>query len=254
VKRYASRDGRLRLFVGDSRRLTGIATGSVGVILTSPPYWVRGRGRARADRYARELVTRFASEWRRVLADRGDLWLVLGDRHDGVEWVGIDALVTRWLRRAGWRLQAKGLWAQVRSRERWDNRVNYLLRFRKAGHPVRPRGQTLCWMLPLPRSHPESQWDATPDPVIREVLALSARRGVVLDPFAGAGTVGRIAAALGRDWIGVERDSRMATLIARRLRLRPLARRSRRAARAPAGAGRARRTRWPGGSARSPRS
>jgi DNA modification methylase len=222
VKRYASRDGRLRLFVGDSRRLRAIATGSVGVILTSPPYWVRGRGRARAERYARELATGFGREWRRVLADRGDLWLVIGDRHDGSEWVGMDALIASWLRRSGWHLQAKGLWAQVRSRERWDNRVNYLLRFRKAGHPVRPGGATLCWMLPLPRSHPESLWDATPDPVIRDVLALSARRGAVLDPFAGAGTVGRVAAALGREWIGVERDPAMAALIARRLRLRPV--------------------------------
>ena len=177
MKRYASRDGRLRLFVGDSRRLAGIATGSVGVILTSPPYWVRGRGRARAERYARELAAGFAREWRRVLADHGDLWLVIGDRHDGTEWVGMDALVTSHLRRAGFRLQAKGLWAQVRSRERWDNRVNHLLRFRKAGHPVRVDGTTLCWMLPLPRSHPESLWDATPDPVLRGLLARSARAG-----------------------------------------------------------------------------
>ena len=223
MKRYASRDGRVRLFVGDSRRLGGIATGSVGVIVTSPPYWVRGRGRARAERYARELAAGFAREWRRVLADHGDLWLVIGDRHDGIEWVGVDALVAAALRRRGFRLQSKGLWAQVRSRERWDNRVNYLLRFRKADRPVRPDGHTLCWALPLPRSHPESLWDATPDPVLRAILEMSARRGAVLDPFAGAGTVGRVAVALGREWIGVERDPQMASLAARRLRLRPVA-------------------------------
>ncbi len=217
---YVSRDGRLRLFVGDSRRLAPIETGSVGVILSSPPYWVRGRGRAQAAGYARRLAVEFGREWRRVLADHGDLWLVIGDRHDGVEWLGMDALVAAWLRRTGWRLQAKGLWAQVRSRERWDNRVNYLLRFRKAGRPVRPGGTTLCWMLPLPRSHPESLWDATPDLVVCRLLELSARRGTVLDPFAGAGTVGRVAAHLGREWVGIERDAHMARLIARRLRLR----------------------------------
>ena len=146
----------MRLLVADSRRLPDVATGSVGCILTSPPYWVRGRGRERAERYARELATGFGPEWRRVLADHGDLWLVIGDRHDGGEWIGIDGLVIGWLRRVGFRLQAKGLWAQVRSRERWDNRVNYVLRFRKAGHPVRPRGATLCWMLPLPRSRGQS--------------------------------------------------------------------------------------------------
>src|SRR5262245_8437059 len=149
---YESRDGRLRLFRGDSRRLHPIVSGSVGVILTSPPYWVRGRGRQAAERYARDLAVGFGREWKRVLAPDGDLWLMIGDRHDGGEWVGMDALVTGWLRRTGWRLQSRGFWVQIRSRERWDSRVNYLLRFRKVGQVVRPKGTTLCWMLPLPRS------------------------------------------------------------------------------------------------------
>ena len=220
MTRYESRDGRLRLFRGDSHRLHPITSGSVGVILTSPPYWVRGRGRPSAERYARDLAVGFGREWKRVLAPDGDLWLVIGDRHDGAEWVGMDALVSGWLRRTGWRLQSRGFWAQTRSRERWDNRVNYLLRFRKLGQVVRPRGTTLCWMLPLPRSHPDSIWDAIPEPVVRAVLEGSKKLGPVLDPFAGAGTVGRVAASLGREWVGVERDRRMAVVTARRLQLR----------------------------------
>jgi DNA modification methylase len=58
--------------------------------------------------------------------------------------------------------------------------------------------------------------------VLRGILEVSARRGAVLDPFAGAGTVGRVAVALGREWIGVERDAHMAALAARRLGLRPV--------------------------------
>jgi DNA modification methylase len=225
---FASRDGRGRLLRGDARRLDGIADGEVGVIVTSPPYWVRGRGLASADRYARRLAVEFAGPWRRVLARDGDCWLVLGDRHDGREWAGLDGLVTRWMRRTGWTLQAKGCWAQVRSRERWDNRINHVLRFRKAGaHPARPRSTTLAWMLPLPRSHGESRWDATPKALIRRVLAVSAKRGAVLDPFLGAGTVALIAARQGRRWIGVERDRHMAALAARRLRLLPVRTRGR---------------------------
>jgi DNA modification methylase len=220
MTRYESRDGRLRLFRGDSRHLHPIVSGSVGVILTSPPYWVSGRGRQSAERYARDLAVGFGREWKRVLAPDGDLWLMIGDRHDGVEWVGMDALVTGWLRRAGWRLQSRGFWLQTRSRERWDSRVNYLLRFRKAGQAVRPRGTTLGWMLPLPRSHPESLWDAIPEPLVRTVLETSKKRGPVLDPFAGSGTVGRMTASYGREWIGVERDPLMARVTARRLRLR----------------------------------
>jgi len=55
---------------------------------------------------------------------------------------------------------------------------------------------------------------------VRGLLDVSRRRGPVLDPFAGAGTVGIVAAALGRHWIGVERDPRMAQLVVRRLRLK----------------------------------
>jgi DNA modification methylase len=219
VTHYAGAGGRFRIFRADSRRLDMIPARSVGVIVTSPPYWVRGRGPGSAERYARGLALDFGREWWRVLRDDGDLWLVIGDRHDGAEWVGIDETVIRWLRRTGWRLQAKGFWAQTRSRERWDNRVNHVLRFGKPGRIVRPNSRTLCWMLPLPRSHPESRWDATPEPVIRAVLAESRKRSTVLDPFAGAGTMGLVARAMGRAWIGVERDPKMAALAARRLRL-----------------------------------
>src|SRR5207302_461516 len=107
---------------------------------------------------------------------------VLGDRHNGREWVGFDGLIAGWLRRTGWRLQSKGIWAETGSRERWDNRINYLLRFARAGRRVRPTAATLCWMLPLARTHPVSIWDATPEPVLRALILQSRRRGPVLDP------------------------------------------------------------------------
>jgi len=55
--------------------------------------------------------------------------------------------------------------------------------------------------------------------VLRALLLASRKRGVVLDPFCGAGTVGRVALGVGREWIGVERDPRMARLTARRLKM-----------------------------------
>ena len=72
MTRYESRDGRLRLFRGDSRHLHPIISGSIGLILTSPPYWVRGRGRASAQHYAHDLAVDFGREWKRVLAPDGD--------------------------------------------------------------------------------------------------------------------------------------------------------------------------------------
>ena len=193
---------------------------SIGVILTSPPYWTRGRGRASAKGYVHQLVTEFGREWRRVLALHGDLWIVIGDRHDGTEWIGMDGLMADGFRRTGWRLHAKGLWAEHPSTSRWDERVNYILRFKKAGIRSVPPKSTLCWRLPLPRVPARSRWNGIPAPVTRKILGLSPP-GTVLDPFFGTGTVGAVADQSGRSWIGVERDIREARLAARRLHLSP---------------------------------
>jgi len=146
----------------------------------------------------------------------------MGDRHDGREWIGTDGLVAGWFGRTGWSLQAKGLWAEHPSRARWDDRVNYILRFRKARVASQPPEITLCWRLPLPWSPPGSLWDATPPRVLRTLLALSPE-GTVLDPFFGGGTVGLVAARMGRPWIGVEHDPGQARVAAHRLRLRRVA-------------------------------
>jgi DNA modification methylase len=192
---------------------------SVSVILTSPPYWVRGQGRASAARYARQLAGQFGREWRRVLIPHGDLWIVIGDRHDGRQWIGIDELVADSFRRTGWSLQAKGLWAEHPSTTRWDERVNYVLRFNKVGSRVLPPRTTLCWRLPMPMLPAQSLWHVTPRSIIRTLLSLSPS-GTVLDPFFGSGTVGVVASGVGRPWIGVERDINQARVAARRLRLR----------------------------------
>jgi DNA modification methylase len=192
---------------------------SVAVILTAPPYWTRGRGRASAARYARQLSTQFGREWRRVLVPDGDLWIVMGDHHDGKEWIGIDGLVADGFRRTGWSLHAKGLWAEHPSSSRWDERVNYILRFKKAGSCSLPPKATLCWRLPLPAVPARSLWNGIPASVTRKLLSLSPV-GTVLDPFFGTGTVGAVAAQVGRSWIGVERDISEARFAVRRLHLR----------------------------------
>jgi hypothetical protein len=111
------------------------------------------------------------------------------------------------------------MWVESRPRDGVYNRSHFLPLFRKIGHRLRPSPVSLFWPLPLPRTHPESIWDATPDPVLRGLLEVSRKLGAVLDPFCGAGTVGRVALGMNREWIGVELDPRMARLAARRLGL-----------------------------------
>src|SRR5688572_28036286 len=97
---YRSADELRRMYEANSRRLPFLAAASVAAIVTSPPYWVRGRGRASAERWARTLARALAPEWRRVLRPEGDVWLVIGDRHDGAEWMAMDGIVVAALRAA----------------------------------------------------------------------------------------------------------------------------------------------------------
>jgi DNA modification methylase len=217
--RYQSTDGKGILLVGDSRKVPVIPDRSVSVILTSPPYWVRGHGRESATRHCRQIAIQHGPEWWRVLAPRGELWIIMGDRHDGREWIGMDGIFTECLRRAGWSLQTKAFWTEEPSTLRWDDRINYLLRFSKAGVRSLLPKSTLCWHLPIPWSPRGSLWDAMPPGVVRRLLHLSPP-GIVLDPFFGSGAVGAVAARMRRPWIGVERDRSQARVAARRLRLR----------------------------------
>ena len=217
--RYQSTDGKGILLVGDSRAMAVIPDRAISVILTSPPYWVRGRGRESATRHARQIAIEHGPEWRRILTSRGELWIIMGDRHDGREWIGMDGILAECLRRGGWSLQTKGFWTEDPSTLRWDDRINYLLRFSKAGVRSLPPKSTLCWHLPIPWSPRGSLWDAMPPGVVRKLLHLSPP-GIVLDPFFGSGAVGAVAAQMGRSWIGVERDRSQARVAARRLRLR----------------------------------
>ncbi len=143
----------------------------------------------------------------------------MGDRHDGREWIGMDGILVECLRKAGWSLQTKAFWTEQPSTLRWDDRINYLLRFSKAGVRSLPPNSTLCWHLPIPWSPSGSLWDAMPLGVVRRLLHLSPP-GIVLDPFFGSGAVGAVAARMGRPWIGVEQDQSQARVAARRLRLR----------------------------------
>lgn len=98
----------------------------------------------------------------------------------------------------------------------WDKR-------KSAGHPMRyghdaesqskiPLGTTLggmknkrtVWTIPT-RPFPGSHFAVMPEALVEPcILAGCPEGGIVLDPFFGAGTVGLVAAKLGRRWIGIE--------------------------------------------------
>ncbi|HMO07018.1 MAG TPA: site-specific DNA-methyltransferase [Paracoccaceae bacterium] len=87
------------------------------------------------------------------------------------------------------------------------------------------------WVMPLCTGHERLKDDAgdkahptqKPEGLLHRVLVGCTNPGdVVLDPFFGTGTTGAVAKALGRSWIGIERDEGYVALARERLaRVRP---------------------------------
>jgi modification methylase len=72
------------------------------------------------------------------------------------------------------------------------------------------------WLLPICAGHERAKIDGAkahptqkPESLLYRVLLACTNKGdVVLDPFFGTGTTGAVARRLGREWIGIERESR----------------------------------------------
>ena len=55
--------------------------------------------------------------------------------------------------------------------------------------------------------------------LFRSILAASKKDDVVLDPFLGSGTTAFVAKALGRNWIGIEKEKKYVDLANSRMSL-----------------------------------
>ncbi|MCE9527453.1 MAG: site-specific DNA-methyltransferase [Planctomycetales bacterium] len=108
-----------RIYHGDNLAvLSGWAENLVDCIVTSPPYY-RQRdyaGEAKQvgleespQEYVRRLVAIFG-ECRRVLKEAGSLWLVIGDKYDGGEQLGLPWRVALALIDDGWILRSDCIW------------------------------------------------------------------------------------------------------------------------------------------------
>ncbi len=242
-----------RILVGDCRDLLRtLPAESVDVIFADPPYnlqlrrdlyrpnmtrvdavdeaWDQFSSFADYDAFTREWL----KECRRVLKDRGTLW-VIGTYHN--------------IHRVGAILQDLEYWilnevVWVKSNPmpnfrgvRFTNAHETLLwsaRSRQAAHTFHHHalkalndGQQMRsdWVLPVcsgkerirvdgAKAHPTQK----PEALLYRVLTASSRPGdVVLDPFFGTGTTGVVAKRLGRRWVGIEREAGYVALAEARL-------------------------------------
>ncbi len=131
-----------QIYCGDAlSQLQRFASDSVDMIVTSPPYFrqrdYRGRDQigqeATPAGYVQRLVDVFR-EGRRVLRDRGTFWLVLGDKYDKKQLLGLPWRVALALQDDGWRLRSDIIWhkpnampSAVKNRPTTDHEYVFLL-------------------------------------------------------------------------------------------------------------------------------
>ena len=87
------------------------------------------------------------------------------------------------------------------------------------GHDAHPLGRNLrsVWTVPVAR-FPDAHFAVMPADLVRPcVLAGCPSGGLVLDPFAGAGTTGLVAVSEGRRFLGLEQSAEYATMARERI-------------------------------------
>jgi site-specific DNA-methyltransferase (adenine-specific) len=131
-----------QVLCGDARQqMSRLPDESVDTLVTSPPYYQQRNyaesdqiGReATAETYVERLVEVFR-EARRVLKSTGTLWLVLGDKYDNKQLLGVPWRVALALQRDGWLLRSDIIWhkpnampSPVKNRPTTDHEYVFLL-------------------------------------------------------------------------------------------------------------------------------
>ena len=251
-----------RLHVGDClEMLAALPERSVDLVFADPPYNLQlGGGLTRPDQSAVDGVDdawdqfdsfaaydAFTRDWlaavRRVMKETATLW-VIGSYHnifrvgaalqDGGFWILNDVV---WRKTnpmpnfKGTRFQNAHetlIWAS-KSPEARGFAFNYDA-LKVFNEDLQMRSD---WTIPIctgaerlkgedgRKTHPTQK----PEALLQRILLATSRPGdVVLDPFFGSGTTGAVARALGRRWIGIERDETYAEAARKRIAaVRPLA-------------------------------
>jgi len=248
---WATADESVRLWLGDQAALfAGLADESVDCIWTDPPYflsndgstcrsgrrdsvnkgaWDRSRGRTADDAFTEAWLT----ECRRVLKTHGSIW-VSGTLHGYL-------LVGSWLQRLGFRLLNDIVWEKPNPPPNlgcrcfthateivfWAAKPDARGQSRHVFHYAAMRSANEdrqmknVWRLPAPgaseRRHGRHPTQKPLALVERALLASTQPGALVLDPFAGSGTTGVAALAIGRRFIGFEQNADYAAIAERRL-------------------------------------
>lgn len=219
----------LRIITGDCRdELPRIPSGSIDCIITSPPYNIGKAYERRTSITDYEAWIRpVVEECARVVRVGGSVcWQVGNHVREGVV-LPLDFVFYPMLLAAGLNLRGRFIWHfghGLHATKRFSGRHETILWFSKGNvdRDVESMAFALCerfgevWSITnVKHNHPEKTAHPCqfPEELVRRLMVITTKSGeVVLDPFAGSGTTGVVAAALGRRAILIERDAAYAEI------------------------------------------
>jgi site-specific DNA-methyltransferase (adenine-specific) len=213
---YFAKEG-LSIFRGDCRAvLPALPSGSVGLVVTDPPYLVNYTGRWDGSRQA--IAGDDDASW--VLPVFAELWRVLRDDSFAVTfygWPHADVFVGAF-KAVGFRLVShlvfvKNVWGLGRF-TRGQHEVAYLLAKGRPGIPEKPISDVIEWERESSAFHPNQKPVSALVPL---VLAYADAGDTVLDPFMGSGSTLLAARECGNAGIGIELEERYCERAARRM-------------------------------------
>jgi site-specific DNA-methyltransferase (adenine-specific) len=212
-----------------------LSAGSIGAVLTDPPY--SSGGRRENARSIRKTMLRSEKDddWIHgdAMSTQGFIWLM---RQCGLQWRRILMPGGHALAFIDWRM-APNLAAALESADLrqhpilvWDkaafgmgtifrNQHEFIVHM-SAGNPIEPQRRDVGNVLRFSAVHESQRVHPTEKPVklLHTLLSVvTPPAGLVLDPFAGAGSVLIAARDLGMRAIGIDSDERWCEQAARRL-------------------------------------
>src|SRR5919198_5907910 len=207
-----------RVITGDCLKLLPlIPAASVDMVLTDPPYLVRYHSRD-----GRSVPNDDTDAW--LLPAVTEMYRVLKRDRFCVSFCGFtqaERFLTAW-KAAGFRVLEHLIW-----RKRYPSSTGFVRRYHEQayllakGNPRRPHmllPSVLEWRYTGDTLHPTQKPVGALMPL---VMAFSQIGDVILDPFAGSGSVAVAAAMLGRQYIAIELNEEYARIARDRLRSTP---------------------------------